>query len=387
MKLNRKTCLLAAACIFGLYLCIHYWPSVSALFSTLLGAASPLVIGAVIAYILNIPMRRYEKLFFPNTQNRLLNRLRRPLCLTASFLTTLAVIAIVFSLIIPQLYECIMLIISELPGAMDYLVDKIREWGILPKDILSMLESIDWQSRIEQIVSVVTTGIGSVVEVVITTISTVFSGLVTALLSLIFSCYLLLGQSRLQNQWQRITRRYLPTKTLNRVNYVLSILNNCFHRYIVGQCTEALILGLLCTIGMMLLRLPYAPMVGALIAFTALIPVAGAWIGAGIGAFMILTVSPPQALIFLIFIVILQQLENNLIYPKVVGSSMGLPGIWVLASVTVGGGIMGVAGMLLGVPVAAAIYQIVGDDVRKKELAEAVAAAESEPQETPPEQP
>ena len=143
-------------------------------------------------------------------------------------------------------------------------------------------------------------------------------------------------------------------------------MNGCFRRFLVGQCTEAVILGLLCMAGMLLFRFPYATMVGALIGFTALIPVAGAYIGAGVGAFMIFTVSPVKALLFLVFIVVLQQLEGNLIYPKVVGSSIGLPGIWVLAAVTVGGGILGIFGMLLAVPLAAACYQMVREDVRKR---------------------
>ena len=141
------------------------------------------------------------------------------------------------------------------------------------------------------------------------------------------------------------------------------MVNDCFHGYIVGQCIEAVILGTLCAIGMAILRLPYATMIGALVAFTALIPVAGAYIGAAVGAFMILTVDPWKAVIFLIFLVILQQFEGNVIYPRVVGSSLGLPGIWVLAAVTVGGGIMGITGMLLGVPMAAALYRILREDV------------------------
>ena len=147
---------------------------------------------------------------------------------------------------------------------------------------------------------------------------------------------------------------------------VAAIFDDCFHRYIVGQCLEAVILGVLCIIGMLLLRMPYATMIGTLVGFTALIPIAGAWIGTGIGVFMILTVSPVKALIFLIFILILQQLENNLIYPKVVGSSMGLPGIWVLAAVTVGGGVMGIPGMVLWVPLTAAFYRLIREDVQKK---------------------
>ena len=142
---------------------------------------------------------------------------------------------------------------------------------------------------------------------------------------------------------------------------------DCFHRYIVGQCTEAVILGGLCTAGMLILRLPYSAMVGALVAFTALIPVAGAYIGAAVGAFMIFTVEPVQALFFVVFLVVLQQLEGNLIYPRVVGASIGLPGVWVLAAVTIGGGVLGVGGMLLGVPLAAAVYQLLRNDVARRE--------------------
>ena len=156
---------------------------------------------------------------------------------------------------------------------------------------------------------------------------------------------------------------YLPNGD-KKIFYVLHTLNDSFHRFIVGQCTEAVVLGLLCMIGMAIFSFPYAMMIGVLIGFTALIPVAGAYIGAGVGAFMILTVSPIKALIFLIFIVVLQQLEGNLVYPKVVGSSIGLPGIWVLAAVTVGGNIYGVMGMLVSVPVCSVIYVYLSEKVR-----------------------
>ena len=171
---------------------------------------------------------------------------------------------------------------------------------------------------------------------------------------------------------------YLPEKIYGRSVYVLDVLNNAFRRYITGQCIEAVILGALCALGMIILRLPYATMIGALIAFTALIPVAGAYIGAAVGAFMIAMVSPMQAVVFLIFLVILQQLEGNLIYPKVVGSSLGLPGIWVLAAVVIGGGVLGVLGMLLGVPVAAAAYTLIKNDVAKKDAAAAKKAKKAE---------
>jgi predicted PurR-regulated permease PerM len=201
---------------------------------------------------------------------------------------------------------------------------------------------------------------------VITTVSTVLGGIVTAFLSLIFAIYILLDKEKLGRQGNKLAKKYLKQSWYEKLRYVLATLDDCFKKYIVGQCTEAVILGGLCAVGMMILGLPYATMIGALVAFTALIPVAGAFIGGGVGAFMILMVNPIQALVFIVFLVVLQQLEGNIIYPRVVGSSMGLPAIWVLAAVTVGGGVAGIFGMLLGVPVAAAVYRILRNDVNGK---------------------
>ena len=158
----------------------------------------------------------------------------------------------------------------------------------------------------------------------------------------------------------------MSTNFYERTKYVISVLDDSFSSFISGQCLDAMLVGIMCTIGMLILRLPYATMIGAIVAFTALIPVAGSYIGAGLGAFMILTVSPIKALIFLIFIIVLQQTDGNLVYPKIVGSSIGLPGIWVLAAVTVGGGLMGILGMLIAVPIAATLYKILRADVNGK---------------------
>ena len=165
---------------------------------------------------------------------------------------------------------------------------------------------------------------------------------------------------------------------------MLHVLDDSFHRYVVGQCTEAVILGTLCTLGMLIFGFPYATMIGALVGATALIPIAGAYIGAGVGAILILTVSPVEALLFLVFIVILQQLEGNIVYPRVVGSQLGLPALWVLAAITVGGNVMGIGGMLLAVPLTTAIYRLVRENVRKRELAQNEAAdAEKSPETAP----
>ena len=375
MNISLKSCLKIALSIFLLYLAIHYWPAVSGLLGTLLGASMPLLIGAAVAYVVNLLMSACERRFFPRSTNQKLIRLRRPLCLLLAYLALLAIVTVVVWLILPELVDCVELLISQLPGAIEATLTYLDTVPFLSEDLLSTLHGIDWQSKIGDIAGIVTSGVGSVMGVVISTVSSVFSAIVTALLSFIFSIYLLLGRDKLQEQCKRLMQHYLPAKVYERSLYVLGVLNNAFRRYITGQCIEAVILGTLCAIGMLILRLPYATMIGTLVAFTALIPVAGAYIGAAVGAFMIAMVSPMQAVIFLVFLVILQQLEGNLIYPQVVGSSLGLPGIWVLAAVTVGGGVMGVLGMLLGVPLAATAYTLIRNDLNKN-TAPAVQEAE-----------
>ena len=365
MKLEWKTCLKVGVSVFLLYLCIHYWQPVMAVIGEAFGAAAPLLIGCIVAYPINILMSFYERKFFPRATKKGIVAVRRPICMLLAIITLLAVIALIMILIVPQLISCVQVIFAELPDAIRNVVSWLDKYDFLPDNILDKLMEVDWNSRIGQIIEVLTSGIGSVVEVVVNAITSVFSGIVTALISVIFAVYLLSSKEKLKRQSKALLERYIGHTWRVRILYVLAVMDDCFHRYIVGQCIEAVILGALCAIGMAILRLPYATMIGALIAFTALIPIAGAYIGAAVGAFMILTVSPMKALIFLVFLVILQQLEGNIIYPRVVGSSMGLPGIWVLAAVTVGGGMMGIAGMLIGVPLAATVYRLVREDVRR----------------------
>lgn len=365
MKIEWKDCLKIGVSIFLLYLCIYYWPGFTGLVSMLLGAALPLLIGCIVAYLVNILMSFYERHYFAKSKKKIVLLSRRPVCMTGAFLTLILVMALLIRQVIPQLVSCVQLVFAQLPEFMEMLVAQAEKLDLLPEDILASLEAVDWNSRIGDIIKMLTSGIGSVMDVVFRTVSKVFSGAVTGFLSIIFSVYLLAGKEKLGGQCRRVLKHYLRESWYKKAAYVAVVLDDCFHRYIVGQCLEAVILGLLCTGGMLLLQLPYATMIGALIAFTALIPVAGAYIGAGVGAFIILMDSPVKALIFLIFIVILQQVEGNLIYPRVVGSSMGLPGIWVLAAVTVGGGILGIAGMLFGVPLTAALYRMLRDDMNR----------------------
>lgn len=365
MKIEWKTCFRVGVSIFLLYLCIHFLPGVTGLVSSVIGAASPLIVGCAIAYILNIVMSFYEKYYFPESKKSAVVISRRPVCLIASFVTLSAIIALVIGLIVPQLVSCVQLVIAKLPGALKTAVAALDNWEVIPENIISLLNSIEWNSKLSQLFDVLTSGIGSVMDIIIATVFSVFSGVITAFIGVIFAVYLLMGKDKLANQCNRVMNRYIKKSWHEKIMHVFTVVNDCFRRYIVGQCTEAVILGLLCTVGMMILHLPYATMIGALIAFTALIPVAGAYIGGIVGAFMVFTVSPIKAVIFIVFLVVLQQLEGNIIYPRVVGSSMGLPGIWVLAAVTVGGGILGIVGMLVGVPVAAAAYRLLREDVNK----------------------
>lgn len=358
-KIEWKSCLKIGISLFILYLSIHYWPKISGIIALLISAAAPLVVGFIIAYPVNILLSFYERHFFPKSTKKIVLKMRTGVCLAGAIITLLGIIALIIGLIAPQLANCAKMLYAEIPGVMEYVTKKLNEFDFVPEDIINSLSAIDWKSKIGDIAKTVTSGLGSVMDVAVTAVSSVFSTVSNFVLGFIFALYLLLSKNKLTSQLNKLAEHFLPEKVNKNLNYVFSVANDCFHKFIVGQCTEAVILGTLCMIGMLVLRLPYAPMIGALVAFTALIPVVGGFIGAGVGAFLILMESPMKALIFLIFIIILQQLEGDLIYPKVVGQSIGLPGIWVLAAVTVGAGIMGISGMLLGVPIAATAYRII----------------------------
>lgn len=358
-KIETRTIIKIALAVFALYLGIHYWPNISGVLTKILGAATPLLLGFVIAYPLNILMSFFERHYFPRSKKKVVSKTRTPVCLLLAIISLTAFVAAIMVLIIPQLISCIKLLITQIPSFIETLILFLEKHEINSSAILEKLTSIDWQSRVSQLIETVVSGFGDVFDVVVSAVSTVVSGVTAVVIALIFAVYLLLSKKKLTAQANRVMTRILKPDLNNKLKHVLDVINDSFHRFIVGQCTEAVILGVLCTLGMFILRLPYAPMIGAVIGFSALIPVVGAFIGGGIGAFLILTESPTKALVFLIFLIILQQIEGNIIYPKVVGSSMGLPAIWVLVAVVVGGGVFGIPGMIIGVPLTGAIYKLV----------------------------
>lgn len=355
-----RTVAAVAIAAFMVYLAIYYWPNISGFIGLVAQAMVPLLLGAVLAYPLNILMGFYERHFLPASENRVVTRMRAAISLAAALLTLIAIVAVVLRLVVPQLIDCVRLLIDELPVASRALFSWLEENGFVTSDfvgnVASSLETFDWQA-------LAGTAAGVVMSGVVGAVSGVVSGTATFVLAFIFALFILLNKATLARQRDLLFKRYLPEPALARIRYVSGIADDCFHRFIVGQCTEAVVLGALCALGMFLLGLPYALMIGALTAFTALIPIVGAFLSGAVGAFLILMVSPVQALIFLVFIVVLQQLEGDFIYPHVVGSSIQLPGIWVLAAVTVGGGAFGIAGMFAGVPLAACAYRLLRNDV------------------------
>ncbi len=363
--INWKTCFRLGVSVVLVYLCIYYWAYVSGFVASAFSAIVPLIIGCCIAYPMNILMSYYERHYFPRSQKKFVLKTRRGFSLVLAIITLIAILGLIFWLVLPQLGECINLLIDRFPAAMEKGVELLEKTGIVPEDIIATLSTIDWQSKLGDIAKVLTSGLGSAMNIVINTVSSVASTVTSVVIGIIFAVYLLAGKDVLGAQCTRLMKKYMKPEKYEKTRYLISVADDSFHNFIVGQCTEAVILGLLCTVGMLILQLPYAPMIGVLTGFTSLIPVVGPLIGGAVGAFLILTQSPIQALIFLIFIVVLQQVEGNLIYPKVVGSSVGLPGIWVLAAVTIGAGVGGILGVLLGVPVASIIYRLVREDLNK----------------------
>lgn len=372
MKMDRSTLFRLGGAIFVLYLCLHYWDAFVLLLLGIVAAATPLLIGFAIAYLVNILMSLYERHFFVGGSSRVLRASRRPICMLLAFASLLLIIGGVFLLIVPELLSCLQILAWEIPVAwnkgMHWIEDNMdaTRWGQIESFLGN--STWDWQGITKKALDFLVSGFGGMMGTMTTVITRTFSTLVTLLVAVIFAIYLLASKERLSGQIDRVASHYLKPVWYHRLCYIVKVLHNSFSRFIVGQCTEAVILGILCTVGMQLFRFPYANMVGTLVGFSALIPVAGAYIGAGVGAFMIFTVAPIKAIFFLLFLTVLQQLEGNLIYPRVVGASIGLPGIWVLAAITIGGSLMGIGGMLLGVPLAATVYQLLRDDLNEQTL-------------------
>lgn len=362
-KIDLRLIFSISAAIIIVYLLTQHWPDISNGIDGIISAASPIIFGFIIAYPINILMSFYERHFFPNSTKKSVIKIRKFVCLFSALISIVGIIAAIIVIVAPQFIECIKMLFSKIPPTVDFIVQKFNENEFLSKNVVSALSNFNWQEKLGEMSDKIAAGIGDTVGFAFTAITSIFTTIANIVITLIISVYVLLERDRLLRQVRKIGSTYLPDKIYRKSYQILSTLNDSFHRFIVGQCLEAVILGTLCTIGMLIFQIPYAPMIGALMGFTALIPIFGGLIGAGVGAFLILMDSPIKALFFIIFVIILQQIEGNLIYPKVVGTSTGLPGLWVLAAVTIGGAVSGILGMLIAVPIAATIYKLIRDDI------------------------
>ncbi len=372
-NITWKTCIRIGVTAVLIYLACTYWHRLIHVVGVVLSAASPLLVGAVIAYVANILMGFFERNFFTKSKKPIVAKLRRPVCMALAFLAAVLAVVWMLTTVLPELGRCLEMIIASVPGAIArayaWLDEKIQLGALLKEMNLSAPDAnFDWKGAITNGVNFVLTGVGGVVGAAATAVTGVANVVVTLFLAVVFAIYLLSGKERLAGQIVRVSRTYLGDRITDRALYVLKVLDDSFHAFIVGQCTEALILGALCFLGMMVFGFKNALTISIMVGFTALIPIAGAYIAAIAGAFMLFVESPLSALLFILFLIVLQQIEGNLIFPRVVGSSIGLPGVWVLAAVTIGGGVLGIPGMLIGVPLASALYRLLGRDVKARQM-------------------
>ncbi len=348
------------ACIV-LYWLLNEWERVKRVWDFVDGMIAPFVLGAVLAFILNVPMRAIEGLL----RGIPAPGLRRALAIIITVLLIALVIAGVVMLLLPQLDETIHSILDQLPiffsriqtAVLDFLADNPELDKFVRENI--DLSTWDWTTLIEKAISTISSSLTSILNSTISAVGTLSGTVVNFVISLVFAFYCLSSKENLARQGRKLAYALLPEKTCDEVVRILRMTNSTFSNFITGQCLEAVILALLFVIAMAIFNLPYIPLICVVICVTALVPVVGAFAGCILGAFFILVNDPMQAVTFVIMFLVIQQFEGNVIYPRVVGSSIGLPGMWVLLSVTIGGALMGVGGMLMMVPLASVLYTLI----------------------------
>ena len=366
-KLMHRLFLLIAGCIIFAWLVLDT-ARATALFQSVWDLFAPFVIGAGIAFIFNVPMRAIEK------QLEGIRRLslKRTLAVLLTILCLVLIIMFVFELLIPQIRMTTISLTEKIPAFIDRTAKKLMvlmennpELSIWIQETFQ-LESMDWSNILKDILTWLANQISTVMGSAVDVIGNVTTGIVNTVISIVFAIYCLGRKEILSRQGRRILYAVLSERRADEIIRVLRLTNSTFSSFISGQCLEACILGCLFAVVMALMKMPYIPLVSVIIALTALIPVVGAFVGCVVGAFFILVNDPFQALTFVAMFLVLQQLENNLIYPRVVGTSIGLPGMWVLLAVTIGGELMGVGGMLVMIPLVSVFYTLIREFTEKR---------------------
>lgn len=333
----------------------------------------PFILGAAFAFILNVPMRSIEKHIFPKTNREGLKKTRRPLALVLAIMAVIGVLFLAVVVVIPQVTGTVTEVGKALPGAIEENWNKIEKLLEDYPKVLNYVKEIDikdikidWEDLAKKVANYAKNGAGMLVNSGISIVSSIVSGVVTFFIAFVFSIYILLQKEKLASQAAQIVKAYASERIAKKILEVAGMSERVFAKFLAGQCLESVILGVMFVVAMSIFRLPYALTVGIIIAITALIPIVGAFIGCFIGAFLILVQSPIQALVFIILFLVLQQMEGNLIYPYVVGGSVGLPSIWVLAAVTIGGNLFGVVGMIIFIPICSVLYTLFRNDVKHR---------------------
>lgn len=331
----------------------------------------PFLLGGAIAFVLSVPMNRIDqRLFGKAKEGSKLDKASAPLSLVITLVLVLAVLSLVVIVVLPELGSTIAMLGKTLPEKVPALLKKIEALFANNPNLILYIEelesSLNWDEILNQMVTFFRIGANTMLDSTISVATGIVSGVGTFFIAFVFACYILLQQTFLRRQMTKLFFAYLKEKHAQEVLRICSLTYRTFSNFLTGQCMEAVILGLMFFIAMTIFRFPFAVLVGVLIAFTALIPIFGAFIGCFVGAFLILTVDPKQALFFVIMFLILQQIEGNLIYPKVVGGSIGLPAIWVLAAVSLGGSLFGVVGMLVFIPIVSVLYTLLRENVNKR---------------------
>ena len=367
-KENLRGLLLVVCGGIAFYSLLQNLPAVAMAVGWVLGILGPFLLGGAMAFILNVPMRAIERRLFPVRPGKQVKG-RRPMALLITLLAVIGVLVLASSVIGPGIAEAVRSLAAQVPAAAERLwaqISRLEQYLPMLESLLADWNMEDWKNITQKAAQLLQSWGGGILSSGSMVIGGVVSGVSTFVIALIFSFYILLQKEKLGRQGRQVLYALLPERRADRTLEILRLSSRTFSSFLSGQCLEACILGTLFVVSMTIFRMPYALLVGVLISLTALIPIVGAFIGCGVGALLIAIADPWKALGFIVLFLVLQQVEGNLIYPHVVGSSVGLPSIWVLAAVTLGGSLMGILGMLVFIPLCSVLYALFRDYVKTR---------------------
>lgn len=341
---------------------------VIAFFSKIFSFISPVILALCVAFVLNVPLRALENKvfkFMDKNRHKFMRKLRRPICMVFTYLLALGIISLLVLVIIPDIIDTVIYIVDKLPSfvvtASEWLVTTFTKFGFAPEDI--PLLKFDFSSFATTVKDFLSSYSGKIVGDAVTITTSVIGGVFDTVFCLVISAYILAQKEKIGRFVKNVIDTFVPQKTASAVYHIANQASDSFSRFIGGQLTESVILGVLCYIGMLIFGFPNAAIISVLICVTSLVPIVGALVGVFIGALLILITNPIKALLFVLFIIILQQLEGNLIYPRVVGKAVGLPGVIVISAVLVGGNVGGILGALIAVPLSAVIFALLRESI------------------------